>query len=272
MNNYLISEAVGDIAGSVSEFGRKRTKDQSKVKIFAPGVRFTDDTVMTFACAEALLDGADPGEVMWRRGREHPTVGFGGMFRRWLASPSPRPYGSFGNGSAMRVSAAGWLASSEEECVRMATGTALPTHNHPEGVKGAVVTALAVWHLRQGADKQFIRDEVLNRYYPMWAGRSYADIVPGYRFDPTCEGSVGPAIISFIESSDYKDCIRKAIALGGDADTLAAIAGPMAYAYYGEMPQPLVGRALEMLPGWMLEVSARLDERVNGGSRPCSER
>lgn len=269
MKNYLLSEAIGDIAGSVYESRYRRTKNYDAVKVFDTGARFTDDTVLTFACAEALLDGRDPGEVMHIRGRYHLKAGFGHATLEWLLSDTPRPCGSNRNGAAMRCSAAGWLAASREECIDMATRTALPTHNHPEGVKGAVATALATWLLRNGADKYAIREEIINRYYPQWAGKGYADILPGYRFDVTCEGTVGPAVICFIESTDYLDCIRKAIALGGDADTLAAIAGPMAYAYYGEMPEDLVDTALELLPGWMIGVSARFDERMNGGNRGC---
>ena len=139
----------------------------------------------------------------------------------------------------------------------------MPTHNHPEGVKGAVTTALAIYHLKSGADKEWLRESILNVYYPEWAGLSYADIQPGFTFNSTCPGTVGPAIICFLDSTDYVDCIRKAIALGGDADTLAAIAGPMAYAYYKKMPDALVFQAMKKLPVWMVEVSERFDEVVN---------
>ena len=264
MNNLLLSAAIGDIAGSIYERRFHRTKDYDSVTIFAPGARFTDDTVCTFACAEALTDGLDMAQNLWRRCNQHPFAGYGGKFRQWLASPNPQPYGSFGNGSAMRCSGAGWLAKSETECVEMATATALPTHDHPEGVKGAVATALAIFHLKNGRGKAYVREHVLERYYPDWATKSYAEIKPGYRFDSTCQGSLGPAIIAFLESKDYTDCLKLAIALGGDADTQAAIAGPMAYALYGEMPETLVAEALKKLPGWMLQVNDRFDKAVNG--------
>lgn len=264
MKNYLMSAAIGDIAGSAYEGRSRRTKDYGAVKLFSSRARFTDDTVLTFACAEAFLDGKDMAFNLWKCGNEHPHVGYGGQFRKWLSSHDPKPYGSFGNGSAMRCSPAGWLAGSEEECVRMATETALPTHNHPEGIKGAVATALAVYHLKTGKDKDFVRETILRRYYPEWDGLSYAEIQPGFTFNSTCPGTVGPAVICFLESVDYVDCIRKAISLGGDADTLAAIAGPMAYAFFREMPDSLVYAALKKLPDWMVEVNERFDKQING--------
>ena len=263
MNNMLLSAAIGDIAGSIYERRNHSTKDYDRVQVFAPGVRFTDDTVCTFACAEALVCGLDMSQTLYRRCNQHPHAGYGGKFRQWLASPAPQPYGSFGNGSAMRCSAAGWLAKNEAECVEMATATALPTHNHPEGVKGAVATALAIFHLKNGRGKDYVRKNVLEHYYPDWATKNYAEIKPHYRFDSTCQGSVGPAILAFLDSEDYIDCLKQAIALGGDADTQAAIAGPMAYALYREMPTAIVEEALTMLPDWMQQVNTRFDRAVN---------
>lgn len=263
MKNYLMSAAVGDIAGSAYEGRSRRTKDYDAVKLFSSRAHFTDDTVLTFACAEALLDGKDMSMNMWKCGNEHRHAGFGGRFKLWLASHDLQPYGSFGNGSAMRCSSAGWLSASVEECERLATLIAAPTHNHPEGIKGAVVTARTIFELRVGKDKAFVRDEILARFYPEWANLSYEDIQPGFTFNRTCPGTVGPAIICFLDSTDYVDCIRKAIALGGDADTLAAISGPMAYAYYREMPESLVYAALKKLPDWMVDVNERFDKQIN---------
>lgn len=146
--------------------------------------------------------------------------------------------------------------------MRLATETAAPSHNHPEGIKGAVVTALAIFHLNHGRDKDFVRTH-LDRYYPFWKDKAYSDFHDEYTFDSTCPGSVGPAMICFLESKDYVDCLRLAISLGVDADTLAAIAGPMAYAYCREMPEPLVYKALKMLPDWMVKVNADFDNRMN---------
>lgn len=261
-----MSAAIGDIAGSAYEGRSHRTKDYSKVKMFSSRARFTDDTVLTFACAEAFIHNLDMGMKIWMRGNQHKHAGFGHAFKDWLRSNDHKPYGSLGDGSAMRCSSAGWLARSEKECIELATETALPTHNHPEGIKGAVATALAIYWLSNGKDKEFVRENVLKKYYPAWAGLKYADIHDNYTFSSKCPDVIGPAIISFLESKDYVDCLRLAISLGGDADTLAAIAGPMAYAYYKSMPEELVKIALAMLPDWMQRTNKEFDDMVESRS------
>ena len=263
MKNYLMSAAVGDIAGSAYEGRSHRTKDFNAIKLFSSRARYTDDTVLTFACAEAFLKGLDMATNLWKCGNELPNAGYGSAFKLWLSSHDPKPYGSFGNGSAMRCSSAGWLAQSEKECEEMAKATALPTHNHREGVNGAVATALSIFYLKQGASKQELQYLILRKYYPEWYGLSYEQIQPSFTFNSTCPGTVGPAIICFLDSVDYVDCIKKAIALGGDADTLAAISGPMAYAHYKEMPDSLVYEALKKLPQWMVEVNRDFNKAVN---------
>lgn len=263
MINYLISEAIGDIAGSAYEGKSRRIKEYDKVKIFSSRAHFTDDTVLTFACAEAFIDNLDMSMNLWKCANEHRHAGFSGKFKLWMGSHKPMPYRSLGNGSAMRCSSAGWLAKTEDDCVFKAQKTAVPTHNHPEGIKGAVATALCIFYLKNGKDKDFIRETILNRYYPDWANKSYSDIHDTYTFNSTCAGTVGPAIICFLDSKDYIDCIKLAISLGGDADTLAAIAGPMAYAYYKTMPDALVYQAMKKLPDWMVDVSERFDTVVN---------
>ena len=163
----------------------------------------------------------------------------------------------------MRVSAAGFMAKSVEECIDLATKTALPTHDHPEGIKGAVATALAIYYGMQGKDKDYIRHHVLDEYYPNWSGLTYAGIKPGYGFDETCQQTIPAALICFLESKDYVDCLKLAIALGGDADTLAAISGPMAYAFFKCMPEELIANTKAKLPEWMLQVNDELDKYVN---------
>lgn len=264
MKNLLFSQAIGDISGMPYEF-KGRTKNYDVVNLLNPHNDYTDDTVCTFACAEALMGNLDMAENLWLRCREEPNRGYGGRFMRWICSPVVTPaYSSFGNGSAMRVAAAGFMARSEEECIELATRTALPTHNHPEGIKGAVAAALVIYHCMHGKDKAYIRMNVLAQYYPDWSVLLYDDIKPGYKFDETCQRTVPAAIISFLESSDYADCLKLAIALGGDSDTLAAIAGPMAYAYYKEMPQELIDNAKKKLPQWMLNLSRQFDTFVEG--------
>lgn len=263
MKNLLLSAAIGDIAGSAYEDKYHSTKDYNAVEMFSSRACFTDDTVCTFACAEALINNLDMSDNLWMRANQHPNAGFGYRFRLWLSSSAHKPYGSYGNGSAMRCCAAGWLANTEKECIDMATLTALPSHNHPEGIKGAVAAALSVFYLKTGKDKDFVRSEVLGRYYPDWARKNYDDFHDEYVNDTTCQGTVAPAIICFLESDNYVDCIKLAIALGGDADTLAAISGPMAYAFYKCMPDDLQNKALMMLPEWMLHVNSDFDIAVS---------
>ncbi len=260
LKNLLLSEAIGDIAGMPYEF-EGRTKVYNKVNLLYLGNDYTDDTVCTFACAEALLHHKDMAETLWRRGREDFYRGFGGRYAKWLAAREVGPsYHSFGNGSAMRCSAAGFMAKTKEECINLATQTAKPTHDHPEGIKGAVSTALAIHYAILGEDKDFIRKNVLDEYYPDWSDKTYEGIKPGYYFDETCQLTVPAALICFLESKDYTDCLKLAIALGGDADTLAAIAGPIAYAFYLEMPEELVENAKRKLPKWMLDINDEFDE------------
>ena len=167
MKNYLISEAIGDIAGSAYEGKAHRVKEYDKVKLFSDNAHFTDDTVLTFACAEAFIDHLDMTMNLWKCANEHRHAGFSSTFKKWFASHKPQPYRSLGNGSAMRCSSAGWLAQTEEECIRMATETAAPTHNHPEGLKGAAATASCVYLARTGTPKDEIRRHVEENYYKM---------------------------------------------------------------------------------------------------------
>lgn len=264
MKNLLLSAAIGDIAGQPYEF-KGRTKNYDAVDLLLPNNTYTDDTVCTFACADALLHNLDMAKSLYTRCREDFFRGYGGRFARWIMAPEIQPpYESFGNGSAMRVSAAGFMADNRSLCVELATMTAVPTHNHPEGKKGAVATALTIFHAMQGEDKDFIRENVLNRFYPDWKDLTYAEIKPKYKFDETCQRTVPAALICFLESKDYVDCLKLAISLGGDADTLGAISGPMAYAFYKSMPENLVENAKAKLPKWMLDVNDELDKYVYG--------
>lgn len=263
MKNLLLSAAIGDIAGMPYEF-RRRTKDYNAVNLLLPFNTYTDDTVCTFACAEALLKGLDMAENLRKRCRADFHRGYGGRFARWLIAKETEPsYQSFGNGSGMRVSAAGFMAKSTDECIGLATRTALPTHDHPEGIKGAVATALAIYYGMAGEDKNFIRHHVLEKYYPTWSGLTYEGIKPDYDFSESCQKTIPAALISFLESKDYVDCLKLSIALGGDSDTLAAISGPMAYAFYKMMPEELIANAKAKLPDWMLQLNDDFDRFVD---------
>ncbi len=263
MKNLLLSAAIGDICGQPYEF-ENRTKDYNAVTLLGFDNTYTDDTVCTFACAETLLHKKDMAVTLKSRCKADLFRGYGGKFVQWIIGKDVKPaYNSFGNGSGMRASSAGFLAKTESECIELATETAMPTHNHPEGIKGAVATALAVFFGMKGHDKNYIRTHVLDTFYPEWSSCKYSDIKPDYKYELSCQKTIPPAIISFLESNDYEDCLKLTISLGGDADTLAAIAGPMAYAYYKDMPQSLIDYAKTNVPAWMLQLNDEFDEYCN---------
>ena len=231
---------LGDIIGSPYEFDRSgKTKD---FPLFSPESRFTDDTVMTVAVADAFLScpaGASDEAIrqqlirsMQCFGRLHPDIGYGAKFLNWLMSEDPQPYGSWGNGSAMRVSAVGWLFDDLDTVLKMARLSAEVSHNHPEAVKGAQATAAAVFLARTGCSKEEIRTYIQSTFgYDL--SRTCDEIRPGYRHDVSCRGTVPEAITAFLEGTGFEDVIRTAVSLGGDCDTLTCIAGSMAEAFYG---------------------------------------
>ena len=240
----MIGAIAGDIIGSVYEFGLIRTKE---FPLFGPESRFTDDSVLTVAVAQAILTDGDYRRAVLDFGRRYPDAGYGGFFRGWLDSPDPKPYNSWGNGSAMRVSPVGFAFESVEDVLREAKRSAEFTHDHPEGIKGAQATALAVFLARTEWDKDLIRNEITTRFgYDL--DRSVDEIRPGYGFDESCQRTVPEAIIAFLESESYEDAIRNAISLGGDSDTLACIAGGIAEAFYGPVPAVITEQVRGILP------------------------
>lgn len=231
---------LGDIIGSPFEFDRG---DKTKYfKLFSRRSHFTDDSVMTLAVCEALLKVGQDATVkeiedavitsMQSWGRRYPHEGYGGYFRRWLTARHPEPYNSFGNGSAMRVSAAGWLYDSLEKTRVVAKATANVTHNHPEGIKGAEATASAIFMARNGSSKEEIKKYIENEFH-YDLNRTLDEIRPSFHMDETCQKTVPEAIIAFLEARDFEDAIRNAVSLGGDTDTLGAITGSIAEAYFG---------------------------------------
>lgn len=231
---------LGDIIGSPFEFDRgDKTKD---FKLFSRRSHFTDDSVMTLAVCEALLKVGQDATVkeiedtvissMQSWGRRYPHEGYGGYFRRWLTARHPEPYNSFGNGSAMRVSAAGWLYDSLEKTRVVAKATANVTHNHLEGIKGAEATASAIFMARNGSSKEEIKKYIENEFH-YDLNRTLDEIRPSFHMDETCQKTVPEAIIAFLEARDFEDAIRNAVSLGGDTDTLGAITGSIAEAYFG---------------------------------------
>jgi ADP-ribosylglycohydrolase len=257
LKDVLLSAAIGDICGAAYEFCPE--KDIYKIDLDNPLQKFTDDTVCTFACAEAILNDYKIETTLESRCKQHLNSGYGKLFWNWIISNKKEPYNSFGNGSAMRCSIAGWYANSLKEAEEIAAKTAECTHNHPDGIKGAVAIAQAIFLARCTNDKMTIREEILDKYYPEWKEKDYWSIQPSYRFDATCEGSVPVALICFLESTSFEDCLKKCIATGGDADTIAAMACPIACAFYREIPDYLIEKAKAMLPKWMLMVNDDLN-------------
>ncbi len=254
----MLGAIAGDIIGSVYE--RRNVLTPYFYPLFDEGCRFTDDTVLTVALADSLLSGVSYTDKLKEYFRRYPRAGYGGTFREWAKSPSRSPYHSFGNGSAMRVSPIGFAFASLDEVLTQAERSASVTHNHPEGVKGAVATAAAVFLARTGADKPAIHRYITDHFgYNL--DRPLDEIRPTYRFDVSCQGSVPEAIIAFLESTSYEDAVRKAISLGGDSDTIACIAGGIADAFYGGIP-----------PAIEEEVWPRLDEHLTTIVRQFQQR
>jgi ADP-ribosylglycohydrolase len=246
----MLGAIAGDVIGSVYEGHPIKSTD---FPLFSPHCTFTDDTVLTIAVAHAILHGVDYGTAIKSFGRRYPHAGYGGSFRQWLFAPDSRPYNSWGNGSAMRVSPVGWAFDTAEAVLAEAARTAVVTHNHPEGIKGAQATALAVFLARQGASKAAMRAEISARFgYNL--NRSLADIRPGYRFDISCQGSVPESISAFLEADGVEAAMRNAISLGGDADTMACIAGGIAHAFYGTVPAEITAVVRPKLPAEFLAV------------------
>ena len=231
----MLGAIIGDIAGSRFEWANHKSKE---FDLLTYKCSPTDDSIMTLALARAILDSkpdysdlsGNAVKCMQALGRKYPDCGFGGHFYQWLFSGNPQPYNSFGNGAAMRVSPAGFAASSLDEAKLIARKITEVTHNHPEGLKAAEAVAVAIYMARKGSSMLEIRDVITRDYYPL--GFILDDIRSAYRFDVSCQGSVPQAFEAFFESTDFEDAIRNAISIGGDSDTIAAIAGSIAEAIY----------------------------------------
>lgn len=259
----MIGAIAGDIIGSVYEHYQIKTKD---FPLFHPRCRFTDDTVLTIAVADAILTGCPYEQSVREIGRRYPGAGYGGSFIGWLHSDHPQPYNSWGNGSAMRVSPVGFAFNTEDDVLSEAEKTANISHNHPEGVKGAQATALAVFLTRMGHTKEEIRGQIRQRFgYNMH--RTVDDIRPTYSFDISCQGTVPEAIIAFLDSTSYEDAVRNAISLGGDSDTLACITGGIAEAFYRDVPDSIRAKVREILTPDLLEITEAFCQKYTQGNR-----
>lgn len=266
----MLGAIIGDIVGSVYEFDNIK---HTEFPFYGEESDFTDDTIMTIAVADYLMT---PPEchvtleskiVEFAQQYRFPKGGYGGRFSMWLFHPENlfddgrrHPINSWGNGSAMRVSSVGWLYNTLEDVEKVAKETAEITHNHPEGIKGAQATAVAILMARQGSSKEQIRSFIEQRYgYDLH--RTCDEIRPTYLFNESCQGTVPEAIIAFLDSRDFEDAIRLAVSLGGDSDTLACITGGIAEAYYREIPDWIRHGAYELLPNHFKQIIAKLYER-----------
>ena len=271
----MIGAIIGDIAGSIYEFNNIKTTD---FPIISDDCFFTDDTVMTFAVAEALIKGGrdaaktekEMAKTMKKYGKMYPDAGYGIRFREWLASSDSKPYESFGNGSAMRVSPVAWYFHSLEKVEKFAEISAKVTHNSEEGIKGAKATAAAIFLARNGRPKDYIKRYIELKYRYDFS-KTLDEIRPDYSFDETCQGTVPVALQVFFEAESFEDTLRKAISMGGDSDTLAAIACSVAEGFY-PVPEEIKERALAKLDKKLLSMLKKWDEDLSVSSNPFEHR
>lgn len=271
----MLGAIIGDIAGSIYEFNNIKSEDFPMLedKCF-----FTDDSVMTVAVAEALMNGRrDPEKTeacmikaMKKYGKAFPNAGYGARFSAWLGNHDPKPYGSYGNGSAMRVSPVAWYFHSLEKVEKFAEISAKVSHDHPEGIKGAKAVAVAVFMARNGRDKDYIKRYMELKYHYDFS-RTLDEIRPNYHFDETCQGTVPVALEAFFEADSFEDTIRKAISVGGDSDTVAAIAGSIAEAFY-PIPKGMAERAKSFLDKKLLNALAKWDSDMSVSPSPFEKR
>lgn len=244
----MLGAIVGDVVGSRFEFDNYRAKD---FELFHSSCFPTDDSIMTLAICQALLESKGNYEDLEQRtqvwlqefGRWYPDAGYGGRFNQWIYSQKPEPYNSWGNGSAMRVSPVAYVAKSLEEVKQLAYKVTCVTHNHPEGIKGAEATAVATYMALHGADKAEIR-KAMEKYYKL--DFTLDEIRPTYEFNESCQDTVPQALQAFFEAKDFEDAIRNGVSIGGDTDTIGAITGAVAGAYYG-VPEAIAAKTWEYL-------------------------
>ena len=260
----MLGAIAGDMIGSPYEFSNAKTKD---FPLFSEGSSFTDDTILSVAVAELLLkaeiSNLDYAEAFKAYGRRypHPTGGYGARFSDWIWSDDSKPYGSWGNGSAMRVSPVGFAFNDLDTILAEAKRSAIVTHNHPEGVKGAQATAAAIFLARTGQSKADIRTYVESQFgYDL--GRTVEDVRPVYQYNESCQGTVPEALIAFFDATDFEDAIRNAVSLGGDSDTLTCITGGIAEAFYGGVPEAIAQEVFARLDDHLRTITQRFMNRL----------
>lgn len=249
----MLGAIAGDVIGSIYEWNNIKTKE---FELFGPRCSFTDDTVLTVALAEAILDGGDYGPLLKAYAARYPRAGYGGRFKQWARSDDPTPYYSWGNGAAMRISPVGFAFNSLDDVLAKADHYTSVTHDHPEGIKGAQAVAASIFLARTGSSRDDIRRYVETTFgYDL--SRRLDDVRPVYRFDSSCQGTVPEAIIAFLESTDFEDAIRNAISIGGDSDTIACITGGIAQAFYGGVPSAIAQPVMRTLDGMLIATTQR---------------
>lgn len=257
----MLGAIIGDVVGSRFEFNNTKWKD---FDLITYKNTFTDDTILTIAIMDWLLHSDDLGsdgatKYLLKWGRKYPSS-YGGRFHSWLHSNNPKPYGSYGNGSAMRISPVAYVAKNLEELKLLVLGATTPTHNSYEGVKGAEAIATAIFMARNGANKVQIR-KYATSIYPEIAKMSYQDLVDHYQFDETCKNTCPQALYCFLISKDFEDCLRTSVSIGGDTDTLCAMSCAIAEAYYKDISKSLILDVLSKLPQEMKDIIVEFEER-----------
>ncbi len=254
-SNTIIGAVIGDVIGSVFEWDNTKTVD---FNIFNARCTFTDDTVLTIAIADSILHKKDFAKTVLEYGRKYADRGYGGRFSSWLKYGDLKPYNSFGNGSAMRVSSVAFAFDDIETVLEVAKDTAEITHNHPKGIKGAQAIASAIFFARKNTTKEEIKNFITSTFdYDL--DFTLDEIRPDYDFDVTCQGSVPQAIVSFLESENFENAIRLAVSLGGDSDTIACMTGGIASAYYKKIPQEILDFVASKLPLEFIEIIKEFD-------------
>ena len=246
----MLGAIAGDIIGSFYERAPIKTK---MFPLFSYRSTFTDDTVLTVATAYAINNEIGYAEAYKQFARKYPDAGYGGSFLKWAMGSSDEPYNSWGNGAAMRVSPIGFMFNDIDEVLAEAKKSAEVTHDHPEGIKGAQAVALAIVLARNGESKEFIK-QLITEQFGYDFTRTLDEIRPAYSFEVSAQKSVPEAIICFLESTNFEDAIRNAVSLGGDADTMACIAGGIAEAFYGGVPDKIAASAKELLPAEFIDI------------------
>jgi ADP-ribosylglycohydrolase len=256
-NETIFGAIAGDVLGSTYEFKNEKSVD---INLFVEESTFTDDTVLTIAVADAILNNKDFAKTIWEYGNKYIDRGYGGSFLAWLADENPQPYLSWGNGSGMRVSAVGWAYSTLQETLDMAKKSAEVTHNDPEGIKGAQAVASAIYLARNGFSKIAIKDYI-SQTFDYDLNFKLDDIRENYKFYVSCQKSIPQAIVAFLESTDFESGVRLAISIGGDSDTISAMTSSVSISHYNEIPDNIYNFVKKRLPQEFIDIIDQFNEK-----------